>query len=163
MLQLSWQLKLTEVTILARSTLSVCFNSFHISSIRLIRCRGLDRWQVLSKGKRFWLHAIQSHVSTNICAWWCFTWWSIGWSWLNYSVWACFWILFQTGVCISFLFIGIVSFKVCQHPFDVRETYSVHLAIDRGYEHASRWVVQRSPHCNGSTDCGAAVFLPTWQ
>lgn len=31
---------------------------------------------------------------------------------ISAHVWACFWIMFQTGVCISFLFIGIVSFKL---------------------------------------------------
>ncbi|KAG1814521.1 peptidase M50B-like-domain-containing protein [Suillus variegatus] len=45
---------------------------------------------------------------------------------ISAHVWACFWIMFQTGVCISFLFLGIVS-----------------------------------PPCNSSTDCDAAVFLPT--
>lgn len=31
---------------------------------------------------------------------------------LSKTVWACVWLIFEIGVCISFLFIGLVSFKV---------------------------------------------------
>ncbi|EGN96597.1 hypothetical protein SERLA73DRAFT_58655, partial [Serpula lacrymans var. lacrymans S7.3] len=34
---------------------------------------------------------------------------------ISAHVWAIFWLVFQVGVCIAFIFIGIVSFKVCSH------------------------------------------------
>ncbi|KAG2136135.1 peptidase M50B-like-domain-containing protein [Suillus cothurnatus] len=80
---------------------------------------------------------------------------------ISAHVWACFWIMFQTGVCISFLFIGIVSFKVRHGPLDGRKPYSVHLAIDRGDEHTSSCLLANvtiaQPHeihgfCHSHTD-----------
>ncbi|KAG6332522.1 hypothetical protein ID866_6572, partial [Astraeus odoratus] len=36
---------------------------------------------------------------------------------LSAHFWACVWIMFEIGVCIAFLFLGIVSFKVPCAPY----------------------------------------------